>query len=115
VSLALQLLHGDRPSLRMIWNKLRRELQTGALLGAACGTAVAVVSLLWLRQPRVAACLMVSIAGGVACSALIGAAIPNLLRLFRRDPQVAAGPVSLAVADMVTLLFYFNLARWLFA
>jgi magnesium transporter len=115
VSLALQLLHGDRPTVRMIWNKLRRELQTGALLGAACGAAVAVVALLWLRQPRVAACLVVAIAGGVACSALIGAAIPNLLRLFRRDPQVAAGPVALAIADMVTLLLYFNLARWLFA
>jgi magnesium transporter len=37
------------------------------------------------------------------------------LRLFHRDPQVAAGPVSLAIADMATLLLYFNLARWICA
>ncbi|MGE5194156.1 MAG: magnesium transporter [Deltaproteobacteria bacterium] len=115
VSLALQLLHGERPTLGVLRIKLRRELQTGILLGAACGLAVAVVSLLWLRQPRVAACLVAGIGGGVACAALIGAAIPNLLRLLRRDPQVAAGPVALAGADMFTLFFYFSMARWLFA
>jgi magnesium transporter len=42
---------------------------------------------------------------------VIGAAIPNLLHLLERDPQVAAGPVALASADMVTLLVYFSLAR----
>jgi magnesium transporter len=36
-----------------------------------------------------------------------------LLRLLRRDPQVAAGPVALAAADMLSLLLYLNLAHWL--
>jgi magnesium transporter len=115
VSLALQLLQGERPTLAALWTKLRRELQTGVLLGAACGVVVAVVALLWLGQPRVAACLVAGIGGGVASAALIGAAIPNILKFLRRDPQVAAGPVALAAADMLTLLLYFNLARWLFA
>jgi magnesium transporter len=35
--------------------------------------------------------------------------------LLQRDPQVAAGPIALAVADMITLLLYFNVARWLLA
>jgi magnesium transporter len=30
-----------------------------------------------------------------------------------RDPQVAAGPIALACADVITLLAYFNLARLL--
>jgi magnesium transporter len=38
-----------------------------------------------------------------------------LLHLLTHDPRVAAGPVALACADMVTLLIYFNLARWLLA
>jgi magnesium transporter len=38
-----------------------------------------------------------------------------LLRLFRRDPLVAAGPIALATADMMTLVIYLNLARWLMA
>ena len=39
--------------------------------------------------------------------------MPFLLRLLRREPQVAAGPIALAAADVLTLLLYFNLARWL--
>jgi magnesium transporter len=39
--------------------------------------------------------------------------MPNLLRLIRRDPHVAAGPIALAGFDIVTLLIYFNLARGL--
>ena len=57
--------------------------------------------------------LLGGIAGSVACAAVIGVAMPNLLRLLRRDPHVASGPVALASADMATLLIYFGLARWL--
>jgi magnesium transporter len=41
--------------------------------------------------------------------------LPFLLRLTRRDPQIASGPVALAIADMLTLILYFNLGRWLLA
>ena len=113
VSLALQVLHGQRPTLGDIAVKLRREFLTGALLGVVSASIIATVAALWLRDWRVVLCLLGGITGGVACSAVIGVAMPNVLRLIRRDPQVAAGPVSLALSDMVTLLVYFNLARLL--
>jgi magnesium transporter len=59
----------------------------------------------------VALALFGGITGGVICAAVIGVAMPNLLRLFAREPQVAAGPVALAATDMVTLVIYFSLAR----
>jgi magnesium transporter len=49
----------------------------------------------------------------VAVAAALGLAVPTALRLLQRDPQVAAGPLGLAASDVVTLLVYFNLARWL--
>ena len=113
VSLALQFLHGQQPTLRSILHKLRYEAVTGLFLGAASGAAVATVALVWLGQVRVAACLLGGIAGGVTCAAVIGVAMPNLLRLFQKEPQVAAGPIALAATDMCTLLTYFMLARWL--
>ncbi|MBI2823313.1 MAG: magnesium transporter [Planctomycetia bacterium] len=113
VTLAIAMLHGQTPRWASLATKLRRELATGVLLGGACGALVAVVALVWLGQPRFALALMGGIAGGVACAATIGLAMPNLLRMARRDPQVAAGPIALAIADMATLLIYFNLARWL--
>jgi magnesium transporter len=72
-----------------------------------------VVALAWLGQRTVAVALLGGITGGVVCAAVIGAAMPNLLRLFAREPQVAAGPVALAATDMVTLVIYFSLARQL--
>jgi magnesium transporter len=113
VSLALETLHGQRPTWPSVLPKLRRELLTGLLLGAACGLAVGAVALVWLRDWRVVGSLLGGIGGGVAAAAVIGLAMPLLLRLLRRDPQVAAGPIALAASDMVTLLIYFNLARWL--
>lgn len=115
VSLALQVLRGKHPTLPMILRKLRSEALTGLFLGAASGIAVGVVALLWLGQVRVTICVLGGIAGSVTCAAVIGALMPNLIRYFNREPQVAAGPVALAMTDMVTLLIYFTLARWLLA
>ncbi len=112
VSLSLQLLHGQRPTLGALVAKLRRESLTGILLGATSAVVVALVAALWLRDVRVAFCLLLGITLGVTASALIGVLMPNVFRMGKRDPQVAAGPVALALSDLVTLLVYLNLARW---
>ena len=113
VSLALQVLHGTRPTWRSMALRLKREMGTGLLLGLVSSTIVALVAWAWIGEPRVALCILVGIAGGVSSAAVVGLALPNLLRLLNRDPQVAAGPVALVSSDVVTLLIYFNLARLL--
>jgi len=113
VSLALQSLHGERPSLNSIFHKTRSEVLTGTLLGVASAASVAIVGMAWLGQASVAICLFGGILGGVMFAAAIGVAIPNLLRFFRCEPQVAAGPIALASTDMATLTIYFSLARWI--
>jgi hypothetical protein len=37
------------------------------------------------------------------------------LEIVRLEPRVAAGPIALAGADMITILMYLSLARWLAA
>jgi magnesium transporter len=113
VSLALQVLHGQQPTMQAILKKLRSEVVTGVFLGAASAIVVALVALLWLAQVPVVLSLLGGIAGGVTCAAVIGVAMPNLLRLFRLEPQVAAGPIALAASDIITLVIYFTLARLL--
>ncbi len=113
VSLAIQLLHGQRPTLRAILGKLRAEAMTGLFLGIASAAAVGCVAVLWLGRVRVVAALLGGILAGATCAAVIGMTIPNLLRFFQREPRVAAGPIALASTDIVTLLVYFSLARWL--
>src|SRR5262249_13246986 len=110
VSLTLQAF--QMHTLRGVITKLRSELATGTLLGLASGSVMALVALLWLRQFRVALCLLGGITGGVTAAAMLGITIPVVLRWLRLEPRVAAGPIVLALADIVTILLYFTLARW---
>lgn len=113
VSIALQRLQGRRPTFASLLAALRHELLTGIMLGAASAIAIALFALAWLGHRPVAFALFGGITGGVTCAAVIGVAMPTILRLFAREPQVAAGPVALAATDMVTLTIYLSLARWL--
>jgi magnesium transporter len=113
ISLTLQLLHGRPPSWLLIFQKLNREFQVGLLLGGASGLAVGLVALAWLHQLPLAVCVLGGVAAGVVSAAVLGATAPNLLRRLKLDPQVAAGPIVLALTDVITLVCYFGLARWL--
>jgi magnesium transporter len=115
VSLALQMLHDRPPTWKSMLAKLRGEFTTGLFLGLASGAIVGLVGLVWLRHGRMALCLLGGISGGVAGAAVLGLALPFILRLLRLEPRVAAGPVALAGADVITILLYLNLARWLLA
>ena len=113
VSLALQSLQGRQPTWGALLPRLAAELATGAFLGGACGLIVGLTALAWIGQASVAISILGGIGAGVTLAAVLGMAIPNLLRLLSRDPQVAAGPIALALTDMLTLLVYLNLASWL--
>ncbi len=113
VSLALHWLHGPKVDWQSLLTRLRRELTTGLFLGLASGSVLALVALAWLGRGRVAMCLLGGITGGVAGAAVLGISMPMVLRGLRLEPRVAAGPIALAGADILTILLYFNLARWL--
>jgi magnesium transporter len=44
---------------------------------------------------------------------LLGLAVPTILHRVKLDPRIAAGPMTLALADIGTLLFYFSLAKFI--
>jgi magnesium transporter len=113
VSLALQMSHGKPPSWSVIFRNLHRELWIGLLLGLASGVAVGAVALAWKSQLFLALSVLGGIAAGVTTAAVLGVSLPNLLRLTKLDPHLAAGPVVLAVTDVITLTFYFRFAIWL--
>lgn len=111
VSLTLQVLHGERPTWRTAGPKLGREMLVGLMLGAGCGLLVGTIALVWKGSAAVGVGLFLAIAGGMTAAAGVGFAMPTVLRLLKRDPSVASGPIALALSDMIVLLIYFNLAR----
>jgi len=110
VTLTLDSIHGTNPTWRDLFKRSRHEVMTGLLLGVATGLLVATLAALWQSIPILFLILLGGIAIGVTGGAVCGLAIPYILHLMSRDPQVAAGPIALASADVIVLLAYFNLA-----
>jgi magnesium transporter len=110
MTITLQGFHEAGFDWRSIARSLRREFLVAALLGAASGFVVAAIAFIWKREPMIALAIWISIALSMITACLLGVLLPTLVRLFRGDPRIAAGPVVLATADIATLLFYFNLA-----
>lgn len=113
VTLALQTLHHPTISWRRLWHGIRLEFNTGILLSLGCSLLVACIVLIWQQNATLTLIVFGGIVGGITCSACIGWLVPTTLRLLRLEPQVAAGPIALAGADMVTIVIYFSLARML--
>jgi magnesium transporter len=54
-----------------------------------------------------------SITLALGAAGFIGLTVPWLLHTLKLDPKIAAGPLTLALTDLSTLLLYFTLAAWL--
>ena len=90
----------------------RRELATAALLGVSCGFVVCVIAWLWRHDLRAATVIGGSIAISLVTACAFGLAVPSLLHRLKLDPKIAAGPVTLVLADFIALAIYFTSA-WL--
>lgn len=113
MTITIQALHATRPKLAWYLRALRREAASALLLGMAGGLLVGLIVWLWRSTPLVALVVGSSIALSVVLSCVLGLSIPSLLHALRLDPKIAAGPVTLAITDLGTLLIYFNIAALL--
>ena len=97
----------------IVWSRLGaalwKEFKTAVCLGLGCGAVVGSVVMLWRGQADVAAVMFVAITLSMIVACLIGVAFPAILRASKFNPDIAAGPVALATADVATLLFYFGI------
>jgi len=90
---------------------LRREFITALLIGLTCGSIVAAIVLLWRHDLRGAFAIGGSIALSLVSASLFGLGVPSLLHRLKLDPKIAAGPITLALADIFALLLYFTTAH----
>src|SRR2546423_2733465 len=112
MTLTIQALRANTLTRRWFLHNLRREMATAVLLGLACGSLVGLIVWIWRHDASGAAVIGTSIAVSLVTACLFGFSVPSLLHSLKLDPQIAAGPVTLAVTDFCALTFYFSLA-WL--
>ncbi len=110
MTVSIQALRVNRPTRKWYFAALKNEALTAGLLGLGCGSVVGLI--VWGLRGEFFPAMVV--AGGILLSlvsaCLFGLSVPTLLHALRLDPRIAAGPITLGLADVMTLLFYFSLA-----
>jgi magnesium transporter len=109
MSVTIQALRAMRPTWSWFTKALRRESGAAIALGIGCGALVGIIVWLWRGSGQTGAVIGGSIFLTVSAASFFGLAIPSLLHWLKLDPKIAAGPITLALTDICTLLFYFNL------
>lgn len=113
MTVTIQALRAVRPTLGWYLRALRREAGTALLLGGGCGALVGCIVWLWRGEAMAGVAIGASIVLALCAACVFGLSVPALLHALKLDPKIAAGPVTLALADIFTLLFYFSLAALL--
>jgi len=112
MSVTIHALRSVRVTWRWLATAFRREVTTALLLGVACGLVVSAIVFMWRNDLAGAFVIGGSIAVSLVSACVLGLGVPSLLHRFKLDPKIAAGPVTLALADFVALVIYFTSA-WL--
>jgi len=110
VTVTVETLRGRTPSRAWFLRAIQKEAISALMLGGTCGLVVGVMAWLWRGQAAPAFVIGGSITVSMVVACLIGLSVPAVLHRFKLDPKIAAGPVSLAMTDVCTLLIYMNVA-----
>jgi len=113
MAVTIHALRFMRPTRRWHARAFQREAGTALLLGATCGATVTAIAWLWWGAAMPALVIGGGIVLSLCTACLLGLSIPTILHALKLDPKIAAGPVTLALTDIFTVLFYFMLAAWL--
>lgn len=110
MTVTIQTLHSSKPSLKWYIKNFLREAQTALLLGLSCAVVVLVIVTLWKGDLIAAAVIGLSIMLIQLIASIWGLSVPTILHKTKLDPKISAGPITLALTDICTILLYFGLA-----
>jgi magnesium transporter len=110
MSVTIHALRSVSVSWDWLATAFRRELAVAVFLGMACGIAACVVAWAWRHDFPAAVVIGGSIAVSLVTACGFGLAVPSVLHWFKLDPKIAAGPITLVLADFIALVIYFTSA-----
>src|SRR6266480_4818538 len=108
MSVTIHALRSVSVTTRWLAAAFQREVATALLLGVACGVVVSAIVLTWRGDLRAAFVIGGSITLSLVTACALGVGVPSFLHRFKLDPKIAAGPVTLALADLIALVIYFT-------
>ncbi len=113
MTVTIQALRSMQPTFRWYVRAFRREAFTAIMLGTACGGLVGLIAWLWRGEGLPAVAIGTGILLTIAAACFFGLSVPVILHALKLDLKISAGPITLALTDIFTLLFYFSVAAFL--
>lgn len=113
MSSTIHRLRTQNPNLRGFIKGLTKELPAALLLAISCASLVGTIVGLWQGWGMSTLSISIAIFLSITFACFIGQVVPTLLHTFKLDLKISAGPVSLALADLGTIFFYFGTATLL--
>lgn len=113
MTVTIQAFRNMRPTVRWYIRSILKELQSAFMLGLASGLLVFLAIIIWQRTMLSAVVIGGSIILTITVSCLIGLTIPSVLHLLKLDLKIASGPLTLALADLFTIIIYFSVASFI--
>lgn len=92
---------------------MKRELQTGFLLGLISGFSIFIIIVVIYQNLPIATTVSLSIFLSVTFSTVVGAVIPYVANRLNVDPAIASGPFITTINDAIGLMIYFSIANLL--
>ncbi len=89
---------------------LVKEIRVGLLMGAICGLVAGLIAKIWHANSGLGIVVGLSMFLAIFVAAILGSMIPMVFHRIKIDPAIAAGPIVLAINDIIGLLIFFGLA-----
>jgi magnesium transporter len=99
--------------MRETLSVIRKEAIAGALLGAMLGIVVTIWAFILQGNLAVAIAVGISLFAISLIASLSGAALPFLFHSFKLDPALMSAPFITTAVDVLGVLIYLNVARWI--
>ena len=109
MTISLRFLHFKKIYWGQVLRRCNVEWKTSLLLGIGSSLLIAAFYFIWSTDLMPVIAIVISVIISMIGSALFGALFPIFLHIFKLDPKVAAGPVVLTMADVITVAIYYSL------
>lgn len=110
MTLSLRFLHIRKINWRQVGRRILVEARASFLLGLTSTLIIAIFYFAWSIEILPILAIGLAVICTMIMAALFGATFPVVLHLLRLDPKVAAGPVVLMMADIMTITIYLSLS-----
>ncbi|MFC2049081.1 magnesium transporter [Chlamydiota bacterium] len=109
MTLSLRFLHVRKVHWGQVGKRALVEMRSSLMLGFTSAVLISLFYFAWSVDLKPIMGIGLSVIMAMVFSALFGALFPIVLHSMRLDPKVAAGPVVLMMADVLTIALYLGL------